>query len=164
MRIQKCWFCSSNIYPGHGVTFVRNDSNVFRFCRSKCHKLFAMRRNPRKTEWTRICRHVKGKELANDHVHVFEKKMKTPLIYNRELVEQTVDAMPRILMLRKKREGAFIKNRILASREESKARDMKHIETYKRLLEQPDASVKALESKLIKTQMIKKKEKDVEYN
>eukprot|EP01006_Ploeotia_vitrea_P000386 TRINITY_DN102968_c0_g1_i1.p1 TRINITY_DN102968_c0_g1~~TRINITY_DN102968_c0_g1_i1.p1 ORF type:complete len:190 (+),score=84.40 TRINITY_DN102968_c0_g1_i1:42-572(+) len=112
MRLEKCYFCSSTIYPGHGVVFVRNDSKVFRFCRSKCHRNFKLKRNPRKTKWTKAFRKTHGKELANDPVFDFERKRNVPVRYDRNLMKKTLVAMKRVSEVKRAREERFYKERM----------------------------------------------------
>ncbi|CAM6103699.1 unnamed protein product [Calypogeia fissa] len=112
MRLENCWFCSSTVYPGHGITFVRNDAKVFRFCRSKCHKNFKMKRNPRKVKWTKAYRKLHGKELAQDTTFELERRRNRPERYDRTVVEQTIKAIKKIEEVRVKRESKFWESRM----------------------------------------------------
>ncbi|KAJ1970351.1 ATPase-activating ribosome biosynthesis protein [Dimargaris xerosporica] len=129
MRIEKCYFCSASVYPGHGITFVRNDSKIFRFCRSKCHKNFKMKRAPRKMRWTKAFRRAAGKEMTIDKSLEFEKRRNIPVRYDRELMATTLKAMKRIQEIRTKREDAFYKNRMAASKEFQKEHDLREVQT-----------------------------------
>ena len=112
MRIETCYFCSGPIYPGHGIVFVRNDAKIFRFCRSKCHRNFKAKKNPRKIRWTKAYRKTHGKELVTDPVYDFEKIRNTPIKYNREIWTDTVQAMDKLAKIRKDREDRFFEKRM----------------------------------------------------
>ncbi|EIM90100.1 uncharacterized protein STEHIDRAFT_51906 [Stereum hirsutum FP-91666 SS1] len=133
MRVEKCYFCSKSVYPGHGSAFVRNDAKVFRFCTSKCHKNFKMKRNPRKVRWTKAFRKAAGKEMTIDSTIDFEKRRNVPVRYDRELVQTTIKAMKRVAEIKARREHAFWKNRMLQNKEKVRAHRKKTMESVKLL-------------------------------
>ncbi|KAI8377428.1 ribosomal protein L24e-domain-containing protein [Radiomyces spectabilis] len=125
MHIDRCYFCSGPCYPGHGTMFVRNDSKTFRFCRSKCHKNFKMKRNPRKVRWTKAFRKASGKEMVIDSTFEFEKRRNVPVRYDRNLMATTIKAMKRVQEIRARRERAFYRNRMSGNAEKEKADDIR---------------------------------------
>jgi large subunit ribosomal protein L24e len=134
MRIEKCYFCSSPCYPGHGMTFVRNDSKQFRFCRSKCHRNFNKKRNPRKVAWTKAYRKTRGKEMAVDSTFDFEKRRNRPVKYDRHLMGKTILAMKRVETIKKVREQRFFENRMQDAKAEKKKQARVEIEKSIELL------------------------------
>lgn len=157
MRIEKCYFCSGPIYPGHGVMFVRNDCKIFRFCKSKCHKNFKKKRNPRKIRWTKAFRKAAGKELTVDNSFEFEKRRNEPVKYQRELWNKTVDAMKRVEEIKQKRQARFIMNRLKKSKELQKAEDIKEVKQNIHLLRAPHAG----KPKQLEEKMVQKLQEDV---
>ena len=152
MRVEKCWFCSSSVYPGHGITFVRNDATVFRFCRSKCHKNFKMKRNPRKVRWTKAYRKLAGKELAEDATFELERRRNRPEKYDRDLVVKTVRAVEKISDIRKKRQDRHHEKRMAKAKAGQVAADKATLSQQIHLVKAP--------SVLAREKAEKEKEKD----
>ncbi|CAH4020823.1 probable ribosome biogenesis protein RLP24 [Pieris brassicae] len=142
MRIETCYFCSSRIYPGHGIQFVRNDCKIFRFCRSKCHAAFKKKKNPRKTKWTKAFRKTAGKELAIDPSFEFEKRRHAPVKYNRELWTKTIEAMKKVEEIRQRRSNNYIMQRLRKGREVEWQRDVREVQRDISLIRSPAAGLK----------------------
>ncbi|TYH87365.1 hypothetical protein ES332_D01G112000v1 [Gossypium tomentosum] len=137
MRLEKCWFCSSTVYPGHGIQFVRNDAKIFRFCRSKCHKNFKMKRNPRKVKWTKAYRRLHGKDMTQDSTFEFERKRNRPERYDRNLAENTLKAIKKIDKIRSDRASDHIKNRLKTSKVQRQKEARKQLELGIHLVKAP---------------------------
>lgn len=142
MRIERCYFCSSPLYPGHGIQFVRNDCKIFKFCRSKCHNRFKQRKNPRKTKWTKAFRKATGKELCNDPVFEFEKKRNVPVKYDRELWQNTFEAMKRLDEIKQKRVNHHVMSRLRKATEIERQRDVQEVKKNLSLIKSPAAGMK----------------------
>lgn len=100
--------------------FVRNDSKIFRFCRSKCRKNFNMKRNPRKLRWTKAFRAAAGKELVVDSSFAFERRKNRVQKYDREAVANTLHAMPTIEKIKTERQKDFYKARMVVRVKETR--------------------------------------------
>ncbi|OAQ76496.1 ribosomal protein L24e [Purpureocillium lilacinum] len=134
MRIEPCYFCGRPAYPSKGITFVRNDAKSFRFCRSKCHRNFKMKRNPRKLKWTKAYRRNAGKEMTVDSTLLFGARRNEPVRYDRDLVQKTLAAMERVSEIRARRERVFYKKRMAGKRERELATARKLVAENEHLL------------------------------
>jgi len=64
MKVELCAFSGFKIYPGHGKRIVKTDGRAFTFINAKSEKSHAMKRNPRRINWTVLYRrkHKKGQQ------------------------------------------------------------------------------------------------------
>ena len=59
----KCSFCGNEIRAGTGKIYVKKEGSTVFLCSKKCEKnLLKLRRNPRKTRWTKHHKDFKESE------------------------------------------------------------------------------------------------------
>jgi large subunit ribosomal protein L24e len=105
---------------------------MFRFCSSKCNKLFKGKRNPRKLKWTKAYRAAHGKEMVVDSVLEFEQRRNVPTRYNRTLMVKTLQAMKKVDDIKGKRQERFFMRRM------AKASAKKKLDIERELMKHSD--------------------------
>lgn len=138
--------------------FVRNDSKMFRFCRSKCRKNFNMKRNPRKLRWTKAFRAAAGKELVVDSSFAFERRRNRVEKYDREVVATTLRALPTIEKIKTARQKDFYKTRMVTRVKETRKDALRELATgadivqplivRQKIAERKDATVQHMEEEV----------------
>ena len=106
---------------------MRNDCKVFCFCRSKCHKTFKMKLNPRKLKWTKAGRKAAGKEMSVDTSFDFERLRNRPVRYDREVMKKTVRAMERVQAIKEAREKRFWERRMAPNKAIEREREIAEV-------------------------------------
>lgn len=185
MRIETCYFCSSKVYPGHGMMFIRNDCKVsfkikipsppknihskirhffqqFRFCRKKCRKAFQRRKNPRKAKWTKVYRKLSGKELTIDPSFEFEKRRNVPVKYDREMWTKTVEAIKKVNEIKERRERHFVMERLRKGTQREIHEDIRNVQKNISLIRAPEG-IRKKDPELSKDVEMDDEDEEIEY-
>jgi len=101
MRLENCNVCSNIIYPGFGMTFYSNHGQVFRFCRSKCNRLFKTTTGENKKRWVMLKTKRNHAGILLNTMGAFERETKRPL--RRTVLQQTIEAIKKLDVIRRAR-------------------------------------------------------------
>uniref|UniRef100_A0A0D9Y9I6 Large ribosomal subunit protein eL24-related N-terminal domain-containing protein n=1 Tax=Oryza glumipatula TaxID=40148 RepID=A0A0D9Y9I6_9ORYZ len=123
--------------------------DIFRFCRSKCHKNFKMKRNPRKVKWTKAYRCLHGKDMTQDSTFEFERKRNRPERYDRNVTAQTLKAIPLITKIRHERHKKHITERQKQGKTKQRERDAKELEQDIQMLPKKDTMLSTQKTKVV---------------
>ncbi|KAL0438348.1 UNVERIFIED_CONTAM: putative ribosome biogenesis protein RLP24 [Sesamum latifolium] len=139
MRLEKCWFCSSTVYPGHGIQLFVMMQRSSDFVDLNATKNFKMKRNPRKVKWTKAYRRLHGKDMTQDATFEFERKRNRPERYDRNVTENTLKAIKKIDKVRVDREARHHAKRMKGKKAQLQREAAKELEQSIHMVKAPAA-------------------------
>ncbi|ESQ46941.1 hypothetical protein EUTSA_v10027970mg [Eutrema salsugineum] len=98
-----------------------------------------MKRNPRKVKWTKAFRAAHGKDMTKDKTFEFEKKRNRPERYDRNVTENTLNAIKKIDKIRSARAADHIKKRLKPNKKKINDDALGEIDQHINLIKAPDA-------------------------
>ena len=93
-------------------------------------------------EMDKAYRKTVGKELTVDPSFEFEKRRNTPVKYNRELWNKSIEAIKKVETIRQRRQNLHIMQRLRKGRELERDRDVKEVQRDLSLVRSPAAGLK----------------------
>lgn len=123
---------------------------MFRFCSSKCNRLFKAKKNPRKLKWTKAHRAAHGKEMTCDPVLEFEQRRNEPVRYNRNLMVKTIQAMKKIDEIKARRQQRFFDRRMAKAATKKRADIENELVKHADLISDPKVKQYILKKKEVK--------------
>merc|ERR1711976_112425 len=120
MKIDLCNFSGYKIYPGHGKKVVKVDGRAFQFLNGKCEKSFAIKRNPRKINWTVLYRRKHKKGLQEE---VQKKRTRRTTKFQRAITGATLTDIMAKRNQKPEVRKAQREQAIRAAKEEQKAKE-----------------------------------------
>lgn len=117
-----------------------------------------MKRNPRKLRWTKAFRAAAGKELVVDSSFAFERRRNRVEKYDREIVANTLKALPSIDKIKTARQKDFYKARMVTRVKETRKDALRELATgadivqplivRQKIAERKDAAIEEMEKEV----------------
>ncbi|CAH9064599.1 unnamed protein product [Cuscuta epithymum] len=98
-----------------------------------------MKRNPRKVKWTKAYRRLHGKDMTQDSTFEFERKRNRPERYDKNVTENTLKAIKKIVKVRSDREATHQKNRLKSKKPRVQKVDAKELAQSIHMVKAPSA-------------------------
>ena len=124
VKTDKCAFSEFNIFPGHGMKFVKRDGTPLMVISRKCKSLMNQRKKPAKLTWTQRWRIMNKKSLAESGA---KKRTRRVVKVQRAIVGTSADDIKKLRTQKPELRSAQREAALRETKERNKAKKAEKI-------------------------------------